>query len=222
MQNQDDKACVPWTGNTGFEQDGNVRVPLRLHAVEVWRQLSTAVLYGTDSFVYHIKTEDFYKDIAGDVKKRFNTTGYEDKRPLPIGLNAKKISFMKNELGGKIMTEIVALRAKLYACKKLENEEKKICKGIKKCVVKKTLTFDDYKKCLDNGKNIYKSQLLFQNEDHEVYTTEVNKIALNRDDSSGIQVEDTEDNTEDKGPRAKFLFMAASELLAAMQCCTVE
>ena len=101
----------------------------------------------TDSFVYHIKTEDFYKDIAGDVEKRFDISNYseekEDKRPLTTGLNKKKIiGLMKDELGRKIMTEFVALRAKLYAYKTLEKKEEKKCKGIKKCVVKKTLTFD--------------------------------------------------------------------------------
>ena len=95
----------------------------------------------TDSFVYHIKTEDFYKDIAGDVEKRFDTTGYseEDKRPLTTGLNKKKIGLMKDELGGKIMTEFVALKAKALRVQDArEEEKKKKCKGIKKCVVKKT------------------------------------------------------------------------------------
>ena len=73
---------------------------------------------GTDSFVYHIKTEDFYKDIADDVEERFDTSGYkEDARPLPIGQNKKKIGYIKDELGGKIMTEFVALRPKLYSYK---------------------------------------------------------------------------------------------------------
>ena len=92
----------------------------------------------TDSFVYHIKMEDFYKNIAGDVEKRFDTTRYEDKRPPTTGLNGKKIGLMKDELGGKIMTEFVALRAKLCAYKTLDKKEEKKCKGIKKCVVKKT------------------------------------------------------------------------------------
>ena len=93
----------------------------------------------TDSLVYHIKTEDFYEDIAGDVKERFDTSGYskEDAGPLPIGRNKKVIGFMKDELRGKIMTEFVALRPKLYAYRKLNGEEDKKCKGIKKCVVKK-------------------------------------------------------------------------------------
>ena len=110
----------------------------------------------TDSLVYHIKTEDFYEDIAKDVKVRFDTIGYkkEDARPLPIGLNKKIIGLMKDELGGEIVTEFVAFRPKLYAYRKLDDKrcegikkcvvkEDKRCKGIKKCVVKEMLDFDD-------------------------------------------------------------------------------
>ena len=79
----------------------------------------------------------------------------------------------------------------MYVYKTLDKKEEKKCKGIKKCVVKKTLTFDDYKKCLDDGsKNIYRSQMLFQNKDHEIYTSKVNKIALNRDDDKRLQAVD--------------------------------
>ena len=84
------------------------------------------------------------------------------------------------------MKEFVALRPKLYAYKMLEKKEQKNCKGIKKCVVKKMLTFDNYKKCLDDGKNLYRSHLLFQNKDKEIYTSNVNKIALNRDDDKRL------------------------------------
>ena len=144
----------------------------------------------TDSFVYHIKTEDFYVDIAPDVKERFDTSGYDKKdcRPLTIGLNKKVIGLMKDELGGMIMTEFCALRNKMYAYKKMDNSEEKRCKGIKKCVVEKTLGFDDYKRCLfdEKGENVYRTQILFQNKKHEIYTCEVNKIALNRDDEKRI------------------------------------
>ena len=70
----------------------------------------------TDSFIINIKTEGFYKDIADDVEKRFNTSNYEINRLLPIGKNKKVIGLMKDELGGKIMTEFVALRPKTYSC----------------------------------------------------------------------------------------------------------
>ena len=62
----------------------------------------------TNSFIMHIKTADFYKDIANDVEKRFDTSNYECDRPLPTGKNEKVIWLMKDELGGKIMTEFVA------------------------------------------------------------------------------------------------------------------
>ena len=65
-----------------------------------------------DSLVYHIETKDFYVDIADDVQMRFDTSGYITDRSLPIGLNKKVIGLMKDELGGKIMTEFVALRPK--------------------------------------------------------------------------------------------------------------
>ena len=61
----------------------------------------------TDSFIINIKTNDFYEDIATDVENRFDTSNYEVKRPLPMGKNKKVIGLMKDELGGKIITEFV-------------------------------------------------------------------------------------------------------------------
>ena len=79
-------------------------------------QSNTKLCYmDTGSFVIHIKTEDFYKDIADDVKKRYDTSNYEVDRPLPKGMNKKVIGLMKDELGGKIITEFVALRPKTYS-----------------------------------------------------------------------------------------------------------
>ena len=135
----------------------------------------------TDSLVYDIKTEDFYEDIADDVEARFDTSGCSK-----TGLNKKVIGLMKDELGGKIITEFVALRPKLYSFKKLDGVEDKKCKGIKKCVVKKTLTFEDYKTCLFNNSTEYRSQLMFRSSKHKVHTIKVNKVALNRDDDNRI------------------------------------
>ena len=66
----------------------------------------------TDSFIMHIKTEDFYKDIAENVEKRFDTSNSDVNRPLPTGKNKKVTGLMKDELGRKIMTEFCALRPK--------------------------------------------------------------------------------------------------------------
>ena len=147
----------------------------------------------TDSLVYHIKTEDFYADIADDVEERFDKSGYCDNRPLSVGLNKKKIGLMENELGGAIMTEFVALRPKLYSFRQLDGSEDKKCKGIKKCVVKKTCTFEDYKNYLLNPTDVYRSQLMFRSTKHEVHiigVNKVNKVALNRDDNKRISKRD--------------------------------
>ena len=143
----------------------------------------------TDSFVYEIETEDFYRDIEKDVKKRFGTSGYskDDKRPLPIGENKKVIGLMKDELGGKVMTKFVALRAKMYAYRKIDKEvEEKHCKDTKKGVVSEGLTFDDYKNCLFDGETVCREQMFFKKEKHEVYTVNKHKIALNRDDDKRV------------------------------------
>ena len=65
-------------------------------------------------FNYEIETEDFYRDIAKNVEKRFDTSGYskDENRPLPIGKNKKVIGLMQDELDGKIKTEFVVLRGK--------------------------------------------------------------------------------------------------------------
>ena len=110
----------------------------------------------TDSLIYNIEKEDFYKDIVDDVPNRFYTSGYLPNRPSPIGLNKKVIGLMKDEFGGEIMEEFVTLRPKMYSYRTSENESKK-CKGIKKCVVRKTITFEDYKNCLFSGETSYRS-----------------------------------------------------------------
>ena len=66
----------------------------------------------TDSFVIHIKTDDFYEDIVDDFKEWFDTSNYDNNRPLPIGKNKKVIGLVKYELGGKIMTELLGLKQK--------------------------------------------------------------------------------------------------------------
>ena len=68
----------------------------------------------TDSFVVHIKSEDFFEDISNNVEKWFDTSNYDenDERPLPIRKKWRILGLFKYELGGKIMVEVVALRPK--------------------------------------------------------------------------------------------------------------
>ena len=123
----------------------------------------------TDSFIMNIKTNDFYKDISHDVDNRFDTSDYEVKRPLLMGKNEKVIGLMKDELA---VTD--------------DSKEDKKAKGTKKCIIKKMIKSDDYKKCLLNDKVILKSQQRFISNKHDVYTKNINKIALSNDDDKRI------------------------------------
>ena len=138
----------------------------------------------TDSLMYEIQTEDFYKDISGDVKDRFDTSDYPPNHPSGIltGCNKKVVGMFKDEVAGKCIKEFVGLRAKLYSYKMYEGEETKKCKGLKKSVVKKSITHEDYKTCLFTGKEQMRKMNVIRSYNHEVFTEEVNKVALCSDD----------------------------------------
>ena len=146
----------------------------------------------TDSFIICIKTEDFFEDISNDIEKWFDTSNYDknDKRPLPIGKNKKVTGLFKDELGGKIITEFVAPRPKAYAYLDDDSNDHKKAKGTKKYVIKQKVMFQNYIDCLYNNKNVYRSQQRFKSYIHDVYTEEVNTIALSANDDKRIQTYD--------------------------------
>ena len=147
----------------------------------------------TDSLCYVIQTEDFYKDISPDVEKLFDTSEFPKDHPsnIPTGINKKTLGMFKDETGGKIMHEFVGLRAKLYSYRiHNSNKEEKRCKGIKQSVVKKEITFEDYKTCLFSRKEQQRTMNVIRSHKHEVFSQEINKIALSADDDKRIILED--------------------------------
>ena len=150
------------------------------------------LLTDTDSLMYEIQTEDFYKDISGDVKDRFDTSNYPFDHPsgIPSGFNKKVLGMFKDEANGDIIDEFVGLRAKLYSYKMFDGKESKKCKGVKKSVVKKSITHEDYKTCLTTGNEQLRKQNIIRSYKHEVYTEEVNKIALSANDDKRYILED--------------------------------
>ena len=150
------------------------------------------LLTDTDSLMYEIQTEDFYKDINGDVKDRFDTSGYPSGHPsgIPSGFNKKVLGMFKDEVNGNVIDEFLGLRAKLYSYKMFEGEESKKCKGVKKSVVKKSITHEDYKKCLTNRKPQLRKMNVIRSYKHNVFTEEVNKVALSANDDKRYILED--------------------------------
>ena len=93
---------------------------------------------------------------------------------------------MKDELGGKIITEFITLRPKTYSFLTDDGNEDKKAKGTKKCIIKKKIKFNDYKKCLFSDELILGSQQRFISKKHDFYTENVNKIALSNNDNKRI------------------------------------
>ena len=133
------------------------------------------------SFNINIKIENFYEDISNDVEKRFDTSNYKIKRPLPIGKNKKVIGLVRDELRVKIATEFEAVRPKTFSYLVDDGNSDKKAKKTKKCVIKLRLTFTDYKDCLINMKSYWND-----NKDlkvrHILYTQEINSLVLSSND----------------------------------------
>ena len=157
-----------------------------------------------DTFVIHIITDDFFKDIAPDVFIPFDTSNYNenDKIPLPIGKNKNVLGVFKDELGGKIIV-VVALRSKTWAYLMNNCSVHKKAKGTKKCVIKRRLMFENYKDCLFNEKTIFKKQQRFKSYYHDMYTEEINKVALSSNDNKRIQTFDKAATFAQKIPAVK-------------------
>ena len=146
----------------------------------------------TDSLMYEVETEDSYKDISEDIKDRFDTSDYPENHPsgIPTGINKKVLGMFKDEAAGKIIKEFVGLRAKLYSYRMDEGGESKKCKGIKKQVVTTSIKHEDYKTCLRTGKEQLRKQNILRSYEHEVYTEEVNKVALSALDDKRYILDD--------------------------------
>ena len=159
-----------------------------------WENCS--VLYtDTDSLVLEIETEDFFADISADVPDWFDTNEFPADHPavlngMPIvPENKKKIGLMKDECDGAIMTEFVALKPKLYSFLTEVDEkikEKQKAKGVKKCMIRKSLRHANFVKCLMTGGNQMRKQTFFRSRDHHLFTENMTKIALSAADDKRI------------------------------------
>ena len=149
----------------------------------------------TDSLIYEIKTDDFYKDISKDAESKFDTSEFDKYHPaindfgFKVGVNKKVIGMFKDETGGKQIEEFVGLRSKLYSYKLHEKEHKR-CKGVKRSVVAKSITHEDYKNCLRTKNEQLRTTNVIRSHLHDIYTEQINKVALSADDDKRIILED--------------------------------
>ena len=146
----------------------------------------------TDSLAYEIRTKDFYNYINPDIEKRFDTSDYLTNHPSGIktGRNSKVLGMFKDESGGKQIVELVSLRSKLYSYKMLDGSEDKKCKGVTKNVTKRSIQLDDNRECLFSRKEQHRKMNVIRSHSHEIYTEEINKIALSSDDDKRVIMAD--------------------------------
>ena len=157
-----------------------------------YRDKAELLFTDTDSLMYQIQTDDFYKDIYNDVYYRFDTSDYPSNHPsgIPTGLNKKVIGMFKDEVAGKQITHFIGLRPKLYTFKIEDGYTTKKCKGVKKNVVKKGIDFEHYFECLFTGEKQMRTMKIIRSENHDIYSKEVNKIALSSEDDKRKVLED--------------------------------
>ncbi|KYN09985.1 hypothetical protein ALC57_17889 [Trachymyrmex cornetzi] len=149
--------------------------------------------YVHDSLIYRIECEDVYETMKRDIA-RFDTSDYpaDNAYGMPLA-NKKVLSLMKDKNNGVLMTEFVELRAKMYAVKVDGKKDTKKVKGVKSNVVARTITFNDYTRCLNEEIEMTRRQSCIRsnNKLHEVYTISESKIALSPYDDKRYVVSDS-------------------------------
>lgn len=140
----------------------------------------------TDSFIYEIKNHNIYEFIKS-YPDYFDTSKYEIDNPYGIvPQNRKKLGIMEDENGGRIMSEFIGLRSKMYTYKMHSTVEKtkivKKAKGVKTCVLNNKIKFEDYKKCILENCTVSQPQMTFRSLYHNVFTLSTMKKALDPKD----------------------------------------
>ena len=129
----------------------------------------------TDSVIIHVQTEDIYQDIAQNLDN-YDTSNYQPNHPLFSNTNKKIIGKFKDELGGQLLTEFIGIRPKMYSY--VGEESGKRAKGVKKSVLKKTITHNDYRSCLFEKKVYSRDMPGLRSRAHTIYGETVHKVAL--------------------------------------------
>ena len=147
----------------------------------------------TDSFIFSVKTDDFYRDVSNHIDKWFDTSSYSKDIdwPLQKDKNKKVIGKFKDEVSDEIMSKFFALRPKTYSYK-LDNSdfEGKNAKCAKKYVIKNKITLKNYVDTLFHNKKLIRPKQRFRSYNHMVYTEKINKIAVSANDDKRIQASD--------------------------------
>ena len=130
----------------------------------------------TDSLILDIQTEDVYKDMK-EHSWLYDTSNYPKDNPLHDNRNKKVLGKMKDECGGGVIKEVVAIRPKMYSVEVGKKNIRKT-KGVKKNVIEKEITHEHYKEALFERRQFMHKMKILMSEGHEMYGMCMNKISL--------------------------------------------
>lgn len=163
------------------------------YMLPIFRSECKLLYTDTDSLIYEIKCADIYSIIKRDIH-RFDTSDYPVNNAYGVPLcNKKIVGLMKDECNGRIMTEFIGLRSKMYSVRIDGEDAMKKAKGVKTVVVKKTIDFNDYVECLRNSVVKYRNQYSIRSQLHKLQTIKQYKIALSPYDDKRYLLADTTD-----------------------------
>ena len=131
----------------------------------------------TDSLTYEIEAEDVYQDFWNDIYL-FDNSDYPESSPYFDKTNKKVIGKFKDEAAGVPICEFVGLRSKMYSYMKDDQKGGKTAKGIKKNVIKKNITHENYKETLFNNKQLHHKMKTIRSQNHKLSSYEINKVSL--------------------------------------------
>lgn len=129
----------------------------------------------TDSVIIRVATDDIYDDMVQH-REQYDTSNYPEDHKLHSTANKKVVGKFKDEVGGKLLTEFVGLRSKMYSY--IGEESGKRAKGVKKSVLQQTINHDDYRECLQQQLVFSREMPGLRSRAHHIYGETVNKVAL--------------------------------------------
>ena len=144
----------------------------------------------TDSYVLQTFTDDIFEDYK-DLRQHMDFSGYDKNHPSFDACNKKVLGKFKDECDGKIITEFIALRPKMY-CYRLFNEvkEEKKAKGVPKLKVKTDLDMKDYENTLHHKKVKNVNFNAIRSKNHQIYSINQSKVGLSSYDNKRYWLDD--------------------------------
>ena len=143
----------------------------------------------TDSFCYEIETQDIYEELWQD-RNLFDNSDYPKDSKFFDSTNKKVIGKFKDEAAGIPIVEFIGLRSKMYSYVKDNGKNEKTAKGVRKYVIKKNITHENYKDCLLNRKQMLHSMRTIRSDCHQIGSYQLNKISLSCFDDKRYILED--------------------------------